>query len=305
MNTLELAQIFQSELDQQILAGATSSWMEENLGGLVYNGGNTVRIPKTATDGLGNYSRSNGFPSGSINLSFETKTMAMDRAQSFSLDAMDVNESNFVLNASNVMSVFQKTEVIPEIDAYRYSKIASLAIAAGRASGGYTPGVADILTKLRADIATIQDVIGADKPLVITMSTATLNILENSSELTRFLNTQQFPVGGSDISLEVHSIDGVPIIEAPSARLKTVYDFNDGSTASGFTVDAAAKTINWIICPQNVPMAISKTDTIRIFSPEQNQKADAYLLQYRKYHDLWLTDNGVNTVFVNIKEALA
>ena len=227
--------------------------MEGNTGNLIYNGGDTVKIPKITMDGLGNYSRSTGFPTGAVTLSYETFKLQMDRGVTFNIDSMDVNETNFVANATTSMGEFQRTEVVPEIDAYRYSKIASLAIAASKASGGYIPSKSDIYSKLRTDIATVQDVIGADTPLVITMSIATLNLLEQSSELNRFLR-----VGGctdltncgytGDINTEFKSIDGIPIIEVPSYRLKTAYIFNDKSTAGqlqgGFTPAAGAKTIN-------------------------------------------------------------
>lgn len=215
------------------------------------------------------------------------------------------NETNFVANASTLMSEFQRTKVIPEIDAFRYSKIASLAIAGSRASGGYTPIVADVLSKIKADIAAIQDVVGAI-PLVVTMSTATLAVLENSTEITRQLNVGQF---NGIVGSEVKFVDECPIIEVPSARLKTAYTFYDGKTAGqeagGFIAAGTAKTINWIISAMNAPIAISKTDNIRIFTPELNQTADAWKVDYRKYSDLWIPDNKLATVFVNCKEVLA
>jgi len=304
-NVLAYAQIFQEQLDKQVLAGATSSWMEGNAGLVQYNGGNTVKIPKITMDGLGNYNRETGFVGGSATLSYETMTMSQDRGRSFSLDSMDVNETNFVANASTLMSEFQRVQVIPEIDAFRYSKISSLAIAGSRASGGYTPAVADILSKLKADIAAVQDVVGAI-PLVITMSTTTLGVLENSSEIAKQLNVGAF---NGVVGSEVKFVDECPIVEVPSARLKTAYTFYDGKTAGqeagGFVAAGTAKTINWIISAQNAPIAISKTDTIRIFTPELNQTADAWKVDYRKYHDLWIPDNKLATVFVNVKEALA
>lgn len=319
INTFAYAQIFQQQLDKQVVAKATSGWMEGNAGLVKYSGGNTIKIPKMNMDGLGNYSRDNGFVQGSATLSYETETLTQDRGRTFQLDSMDVDETNFVPTASALMSEFQRTKVIPEIDAYRYSKIAALAIAANAnasSMGGYTPAVGSfdptasastIFKAIRADIAAIQDVAGAI-PLVITISTATLNILENSPEIQRQLQVAQFP-GGADVSFEVKSIDNCPIMEVPSARLKTVYDFNDGSTtgqtAGGFAPDATAKTINWIICGQNVPIAVSKTDKIRIFDPETNQKADAWKIDYRKYHDLWIPDNQFQCLRVNIKEALS
>jgi hypothetical protein len=304
INTLAYATLFMQELDKQIVAGATSGWMEGNAGLVIYNGGNTVKIPKLTMDGLGNYDRSLGFAQGAATLAYETKTMGQDRGRTFMLDSMDVNETNFVANASNLMGEFQRTMVIPEIDAYRYSTIASLAIAGARASGGYTPIKADIYSKIKADIAAIQDEMGA-MPLVITMSIATLAILEGSTEMVRQLEVGAF---SGTIQSEVKQIDECPIIEVPSARLKTAYVFNDGKTAGqtvgGFVPAALAKNINWIISAANAPIAISKTDNIRIFSPDQNQSADAWKLDYRKYHDLWILDNKLGSVFVNVKEAL-
>jgi hypothetical protein len=305
-NTIEYASLFQNALDAQAVAGATSGWMEANAGQVIYKGGKEIKIPKISMSGLGNYDRSAGFVSGDVTLEYETKTMTMDRGRSFSIDENDVDESNFVATASNVMSQFQRTQVIPEIDAYRYSKIASLAIAGSRASGGYLPAASDILSKLKADIAAVKDVVG-DIPLIITMSAITKNILENSTEITKQLQVTDFASGA--YSTKVTMIDDNLIVAVPSLRLKTAYVFQDGKTAGqtsgGFVADANAKNINWLICSQTCPIAVSKTDNIRIFDPETNQSARAYKLDYRKYHDLWIPDNMLAHCFANIKEALA
>ncbi|NMM64393.1 hypothetical protein HBE96_17370 [Clostridium sp. P21] len=305
-NSIAYATLFQNALDKQLIAGATSGWMEGNASQVIYNGGNTIKIPKITMDGLGNYDRNNGFTQGAVNLAYETMTMTQDRARTFTLDAMDVNESNFVASASNVMSQFQAVQVIPEIDAYRYSRIASLAITGGQAVGGYTPVATDILSKLKADIAKIKDVVG-EVPLIVTMSTLTKNILENSTEINKQLVVTDFAKGA--YSTKVFMIDDCPVIGVPSARLKTAYIFNDGKTAGqtqgGFTADASAKNINWIISTQTAPIAVSKTDTMRIFDPMVNQAANAYKLDYRKYHDLWIPNNALAGVFVNVKEALS
>jgi len=44
---------------------------------------------------------------------------------------------------------------------------------------------------------------------------------------------------------------------------------------------------------------------MRIFDPETNQKARAYAMDYRKYHDIWIPDEQVATCFVNVKEELS
>lgn len=305
-NILEYAKIFQQELDKQVVAEATSGWMEANAGLVKYNGGNEVKVPKISMDGMGNYDRANGFVDGSVTLEYETKTLTQDRGRTFQLDRMDVDETNFVATAGAVMGEFQRTKVIPEIDAYRYSSIASQAIAKGRAVGGYTASETDILKKLKYDIAEIYDVAG-EIPLVIILSGAIAQILDTSTELTRQLGVVEFTNG--TINTKVKAIDEVPILKVPSARMKTAYVFNDGKTAGqtagGFVPAAGSKNINWIICPRTVPIAVSKTDKIRIFEPDTNQKADAWKIDYRKYHDLWILDNQFDNIKVNIKEALA
>lgn len=307
-NTINYATLFMTALDTQMVQQATSGWMEANAGQVIYNGGNTVKIPKISMDGLGNYDRKLGYPSGSINLDYETMSMTQDRSKQFTLDSMDVNESNFVVNASTVMAQFQKLKIIPEVDAYRYSKIAQLAIAkgAGYAVGGYAPAVADIYSKLTADIAAVQDKIG-DIPLLVIMSRLTKNILENSTEFAKQLPVTDFAQG--NISTKVNMINDCPIITVPSARLKTLYDFYDGrtagQTAGGFAPDSTAKNINWLLIAQNAPIAVSKTDNMKIFTPDQVQDYDGYKMDYRKYHDLWVPDNKMDGIFANIKEALS
>lgn len=305
-NTIAYATLFQQALDKAAVAKLTSGWMDANAGQVIYNGGKEVKIPKMNMDGLGDYSRSNGFTQGSITLEYETKTMTQDRGRTFMLDSMDVNESNFVANATNAMGQFQATKVVPEIDAYRYSKIASLAITGKVASGGNTIDETNVLELLKADITAIEDIVG-DIPLVITMATPIAAILDQNEKISKRLDVTEFTKG--DVVTKIKSFDGHPIVKVPSARMKTAYTFYDGKTvgqtAGGFVAAEEAKNINWIITPMYAPIAVNKTDKIRIFDPSINQDADAWKLDYRKYHDLWIMDEALKICRVNIKEALA
>lgn len=304
-NTIAYATLFQQALDKAAVAKLTSGWMDANAGQVIYNGGKEVKIPKMNMDGLGDYSRANGFTQGSITLEYETKTMTQDRGRTFMLDSMDVNESNFVANATNAMGQFQATKVVPEIDAYRYSKIASLAVAGNVASGGNTIDETNVLTLLKADITAIEDIVG-DIPLVITMATPIAAILDQNEKISKRLDVTEFTKG--DIVTKVKSFDGHPIVKVPSARMKTAYTFYDGKTSGqttgGFVAAGTAKNINWIITPMYAPIAVNKTDKVRIFDPNTNQDADAWKLDYRKYHDLWIMDEALKICRVNIKEAL-
>ena len=288
INTLEYAKIFQSQLDRQIVEGATSGWMEDNTGQVKYSGGNEVKIPTISTQGLGDYDRDDGFVRGAVTLSYETYKMTQDRGRTFSLDAMDVDESNFIANAGNVMGVFQSEHVIPEIDSYRYSKIFALAKAGAKVTEGYTAAKDTIVEKLKADIQAIRNTVSLNADLVIIMSPITAGILSDALENSRRIDIGNFKQG--EIDLTIKKFDGLPIIEVPSARLKTLYKKQDGKTvgqeAGGLVADTNAKDINWIITSKNVPIAVSKTDLTRIFNPMENQQANAWKIDYRKYHDI-------------------
>lgn len=301
INTLQYSQQFQTVLDAQMLAGATSAFMEANAGQVKYDGGDTVHIPEISMQGLAKYDRDEGFNQGSVTLKFNPYKMTQDRGRTFQLDSMDVNETNFVATAGTVMGEFQRTQVIPEIDSYRYSKIAALATAENKVTTGFTPAVATILEKLEAEITEIQDVVGEDDGLIIVMSTKLRTILNNSDKFNRYLNVAEFKNGSVNTTLK--SFNDIPILGVPSARMKTAYVFNDGKTANqqagGFKADTAAKDINWIIMPQSAPIAVSKTDKVRVFTPELNQKADAWKIDYRKYHDLWIPKNRFAAIRVN------
>lgn len=307
INLIETATIFQTELDKAAVEIASSGWMELNDKLIKYDGGEEVKIPELDMDALGDYDDNEGFVDGDVTLKWIAKNMTMDRGRRFVLPEKQVSESNFVATASSVMGEFQRTKVVPEIDAYRYSTIAAGAIAQNRASGGYIPTETDVLKRLYYDIAGVQDAVGDATPLVITMSMPVAAMIAMSKELSKTLDSATFAQG--DVKLAVKALDGMyPIIRAGSGLMKTAYQFLDGKTADqkkgGFKPAADAKDINWIICPRTAPIAVSRTDAMRIFDPETYQKSRSWAMDYRKYHDLWILDNKWPSIFVNVKQAL-
>lgn len=305
INIIQYAQLLQQKLDEQVVAQSTTGWMEANSGQVKYSGGKEIKVPSISTSGLADYDRDSGFVQGSVNLSYDTLTMTQDRGRTFTLDAMDVDESGFLANATATIGDFQKNKVIPEIDAYRYSKIYSIAKANSRLAAAYTPAKATLLDALRADIAAVQDVVGEDVPLVVSMSLPVANILDTVSDISKSISVVDFKQGG--ISLKVKALDEIPIRRIPSSRMKSAYIFKDGKTSGqedgGITPASDAVPINWIICPRTTPIAVSKTNKIRIFSPDQNLDKDAWKIDYRKYHELWMLKNQLPGVIVNAGSA--
>ena len=97
--------------------------------------------------------------------------------------------------------------------------------------------------------------------------------------------------------------------EAPASeegKVFNIYAWNEefkGFFEKYYTVPEGV-TVNWIITPRKAPIAVSKTDKMRIFDPETNQKARAWAMDYRKFHDIWITDKKAEQCFVNVKESL-
>ena len=302
INTIEYAKVFTDALDAQLVEGSTSGWMEANAGQVKYQGGNEIKIPKITLNGMGDYDRDAGFTQGAVTLTYETRTLSQDRGRTFQIDAADVDETNFALVAGNIMGEFQRTKVIPEIDAYRYSSLAKIAKDNER-TGNYTPASETIFTELLKDITAIRDVVGDGREIIVTMSAITANMLDMAKGGSNIIESGEFKQGNA--TLKVRSIDGCPIIRVPSLRLKTEYDFLDGVTGGeeegGFKTTEGSKGINWIIAVRDVPVAVSKTDVTRIFDPMTNQKANAWKIDYRKYHDIWVMDNALEGLWVSLE----
>lgn len=303
INTLATATLFQQTLDQVVVQEALTGWMEANAGQVLYNGGAEVKIPKIALQGLGKYDRNNGYNQGSITLSYETKTMTQDRGRKFQLDAMDVNETNFVATAATVMGEFQRVHVVPEIDAYRLSKLITAAITLDtNVTYSYTPAEATILKEVKKGISKIRNA-GYNGELVIHMTADAL--LELETALAGKITDVTFSQGGIDT--RVPSVDKCPIIPTPQNRMYSAITLYDGKTAGqeagGYVKGTDALEANFIIVPRNVPIAISKQDVMRIFDPMTNQDANAWAMDYRRFHDLWTLENKENLIYVNIKDA--
>ena len=304
-NDVNYAELFQTVLDAQIVQESVTGWMDANAGQVQYNGGKDVKVPKMSMTGLGNYNRATGYPEGSVNLEYETFTMTQDRGAQFLLDSMDVNETNFVMNATTTMAEFQRIWVIPEIDAYRISKLASYAIGdgqegtpTGKVVYGYTPDASTIIGQL----ADAVEVGGYDSYIMATP--ATVKALEMAIGANN-LSSVSYAQAGFDQT--VPAFNGRPIIKVDPARMVTAIqtaDLTDGA-GGGWGKGTSAKDINFIVVPRTTPIAINKLDEPKIFEPGVVQEYSGWLIDYRRYHDLWVMDNKVEGIYVNIKDAQA
>jgi hypothetical protein len=300
-NTSEMAVVYNTILDEVISAGLTSAKLTAGASRVKYNGGNTVKIAKLSVGGYGNYNRATGYPEGAATQSWEDHVISMDRGITFNVDVMDEDETQQTLSVTNIISVFGKTQAVPEIDAYRYQSIFNAIVDdTDIRYGYYTQDKATILTTIQGEIADIQDVIGEQEPLSIYMSGKAFKTLTQSSELVRQLGVQNIS-GANGVTTKVYDIDGVMITPVPSARMKTAYEF---SATNGFASKTWAQDINWIIMADSAAVAFVKHQKTKIISADLNQDADAEKVMSREYHDCWVYENKHNAIFVSLKTAV-
>lgn len=292
-------------LYQQYYQGAFTSFMENNAIGVEYHGGKYVTMSEMSVDGLGNYDRNLGFVRGNITGSKKQYEMTMDRGREFLIDVADNDETGFLVNAGSVMSVFQNEHVIPEIDAYRISKIFSIVSANASANiitDAIDPNV--ITYTLADDIAALRDRVG-NVPLVIMMSGLTQKYF--GREFSHGLDYVNFARGS--LNTKVKALDGDPFMIIPSSRMKSAYTFYDGLTAGqeagGFVAASSAKNIKWIIMPSTAAIAVAKIDKSRVFDPNTYQGAHAWKVDYRLFHDLWMTPNGYKNTIIRTGDITA
>lgn len=307
-NVIEYAKIYQRELDKAFAPTSQTGWMEANTQNARYSGGKEIKIPKMEMDGLADYDREDGYNKGAVTLAYQTVEMTHDRARGFNLDAMDVDESGFVASAGQVMGEFQRTKVVPEVDAVRLmATYKAAAEDAATRTEAYTPAASSIFGKLQDHIAAVQDVVGESTPLVVHIAFKVWAILNRSTEFTRMINMAELNFGS--VKTKVRSLDGVMLLPTSGAAMKTNYTFYRGEAdaegvdrkAGGFEATSDAKDINWLIIPKAAPLAPCKTDTVRVFDPQTYQNHNAWHIDYRKYFDLWIPDNKKPGLFACTK----
>lgn len=288
-NSLEFAKKFVPVIDGIYKAAGLTEGMDSATQ-VDFTGVNEVKVLKVSTTGLGEYDRSTGYPAGDITASWETISLAVERGKELSIDRMD-NEETLGLVFGEVTGQFMREYVIPELDAYRFSKYAS--------TSGISAATAAILTA--SDILeSIDEAVRQMDEDEVPLEGRRLYI---NSDLKPILNaalTRQF---GSDnaVNTVLKTYNDMPIVYVPKKRFYTAITLNDGSASWGYAKGAAAKDINFmIIYPQSILQA-KKFALPKIFTPDENQTKDAWKFQFRLYHDCYVYENKVKGIYLHPK----
>ena len=275
MAVLEYATIFSNVLRELYGQELTCDDLYHSNSDIQIVNGKDIKIPKLSVSGYKDHTRGGSFNSGTYSNGYETKTLDHDRDIEFTVDPLDVDETNLVVTVSNIQNRFEKTQAIPELDSYTYSKIYAEAKRVNAKIKTTALTSANVLADFDDNLEAFAE---AGVPLDRAILYATpgyKKLLKNAEGIQRTLEVSS----SSGIDRRVRSLDDInKIVEVPSARMKSLFDFTDGCK-----VDSTAKQIDYILIDPEAQVSRVKYAYIKMFTPGTDSRtADNYMYQNRK-----------------------
>ncbi len=331
-NSIEFAKKYTGILDEVYQRAAVSNCL--NSGDNMVRAGRNAKeilIPKIEVTGLGDYTRNVGYKAGSITWTYETHTFAYDRAIRLFADVMDVEEAGIIDCFVQAGAELQRTQVAPEGDAYTFSEIAS--------TEGVTTKTEDLSSataeQLLASLRTVTSAM--DEKQVSTGSrylfiTPTLNgVIQDFSYanpnrsnrvLERFARVVEVPqvrfysaidlLSGDDDQFGYQKAAGtyVATTDTEVDSSKTYYTKSGDEytavaspTKSGlanyYELKGAGKDLNFMVVEKSAIIKYAKHVASRVFSPDELESLDSYMLKYRRYAICSVLENKLDGVYVS------
>ena len=249
---------------------------------------NEIVVPKISMDGLADYSRNSGYVQGDVTLTLETMQYDYDRGRSFTVDAMD-NEETAGVAFGRLASEFIRTKTVPELDAYRFAKYAGTTGISKVSSGATLSGGTDVL----GAIVTAQNVLDEDEVA--------------AEERYLFITPSLYNLAMNvDTTKSKAVLDGFAgIVKVPQTRFYTAIDLKDGTTsgeeAGGYAKASGGKDINFMIIQKQAVLQYQKHTVNKVVSPEENQKSDGWMFFFRAYGLTDVYDNKAAGIYLHHK----
>ncbi len=285
-NAIEKFKQYIDTLDEVYKISSVTSVLDGN-NRLVKMGANAneIVIPKMSMDGLADYSRDGGYVSGDVTLTNETVTFNYERGRSFTIDAMD-NEETAGVAFGQLSGEFVRTKAAPEIDAFRFAQYAG------------TEGI----TKVSADLAAAEDTLAA---LIAAQNSMDEAEVPMESRILFITPTLYNAVMNIDTTKSKAVLDSFSqIVKVPQSRFYTAISLYDGSSdgeTAGHFVKASngGKNINFMIVEKTAAIQYQKHLVSKVVTPEENQVSDAWKFFYRSYGIADVYENKVKGIYLH------
>ena len=298
-----------------------------------------IMIPKIEVTGLGDYTRNVGYKTGSITYEFETKTFNYDRGIRLMADVMDVEEAGILDCFVETGAELQRTQVAPEADAFTFAEIAGHSGVTTSSKSYASAKAADVLEDLRTVTSAMDEgqVSTGSRYLFITPTLKGMlddfsmaNPNRSNRVLERFSRVVEVPqvrfytaidlLSGGDDGFGYQKRKAVYELTADTEinSSKTYYTRSgSGTDASPYTYSevasptkanlgtyyevttAAGRDINFMVVEKSAVIKFDKHVASRVFSPDELESLDSYMMKYRKYGIVELFDNKLDGVYVS------
>lgn len=289
MNNIELAKTYVPLLDEVYAAASVTSTLDGSpeVARAGSNAGEMI-VPKLEMQGLGNYSRNEGYVNGDVTLTNETVKADYDRGRMFSVDAMDDIETAGIA-FGRLSGEFIRTKVGPEIDAYRLAKYASTD-GVSTAEGDLTDGKA-YLQAIQTAWAKMSEDEVPETERVLFISPTALTLIQGLDTYVSKAVLDQFAA--------IHAV--------PASRLVSKITLHDGKTGGqekgGYVKAGDAVAVNFIIIHKPAVCQFTKHLAPKVVSASDNQTADAWKFGYRIVGVAQVYDNKKAGIYVHKAQA--
>ncbi len=288
-NTINGASKYAHELDKMIVQESKTGFLADSKFKARFTGARTVNMPQIDFDGLGDYSRENGYSKGGTNFTYNSYTLTKERSKQLTIDAQDADETGVSSLVGKMVGEYTRTKVNPEIDAYALSTLYGVA----EEKGNVDTFTADTAVETMLDCINKAEAASGytNERMVAFVDPVMYAALMTSDKLQHSITVSDFEQGAIDV--KVKELNGCAIIPVAADRMRTEYDFNE----SGFEASADAGYIKAIVMPKSAASLVKKVDKVDIYSPDQVQDMDAYKINFRLYYDLFVTNNKKGLIF--------
>ena len=261
MNNIEISTIYLPKLDEVYKNEAKTSILDGDETTVQKGLNGEIKVAKLDMDGLGDFSRNDGYTKGSTTFKWETVKYDKERSQDLRIDRLD-NQEALGLPFAKLSGEFVRTKVVPETDAARIAKIASVEGISEKEEA--LKDGAGVVTALRACTNKMdEDEVSTENRILFI--TPTLRGMIDDLDTTK-----------SKKVLERFST----IIEVPQTRMYTAITLNDGKTNYGYKKAVGANDINFL-CVEKTAVVPAMDQFIKYFTPDEDQNGDSNVFKYR------------------------
>lgn len=238
-------------------------------------------LPNISLVGMGTYTKGTGAPAGDATFEWTEYTYAANRGRKFAVDEVD-NIDTAGMAFGMLAGEFIRTQVVSEIDAYRFAKIAGTS-GITAASGTLSSAASTLITALNVAQVNLDEAEVDDTNRLLFITPTLASLARNYTPALGAPKTDIF--------------DRCQVVEVPVTRFYSTCTLNAGSAASAGGFANAGSALNFILMDKGAVFSDAKHVRPKIVDPATNQTSDDWMFHYHIYHDCWVYDQKVTGVY--------